>query len=198
MTHVRLFTVDADLADCEMAKKRKTEVNLFSPDDLMKIFGPAALDESSASIPLKELLISQSKQLAAFTVKNCHDAANILSEKPSRRLGGRRRLALEEKKFFEIARSVEQEFPRCECGFELLRRFRNNGITEFNALQNELRKEQLSAVEIESLLAARTPMGAAKLVVARSLPTQKKPKGLSPRTVHSSYSRYLRSKLPSV
>ena len=107
-------------------------------------------------------------------------------------------MALEKKSFFQIGRSVEQEFPQCERGFELLRRLRNHGITELNALQNELKKGQFSAVEIEALLTARTPMGATKLVVARSLSTKKKPNGLSPRTVHSSHSRYQRSKLPSV
>jgi hypothetical protein len=158
----------------------------------MKIFGPAALDESSAFVPLKELLILRSK-LAPSMVWNSHDAAN----RP-RRLGGRRRLALEEKSFFLIGRMIEEEFPRCKRGFELLRRLRNDGIVDLEALRNKLRKSEFSPVEIGALLTARTTMGATKIVVAKLRTTRTRPNGLSLRTVHSSHSRYLSSKLPSI
>jgi len=192
MAHVRLFTVDAVLVDCAMVRKRKAEVNLLSPADLLKILGPAALDESSAFVPLKELPILSTK-LAPSTVENSRDAAST-----SRRPGGRRRLGLKEKIFFRIGRMIEDEFPRCERGFKLLRRLRNDGILDLETLRKELHKGEFSAAEIGALLAARTAMGATKVVVAKSRSTPTKPNGLSLRTVHSYYSRYLSAKLPSI
>ena len=53
--------MDAHLVDCEMARKRKAEFNLLSPADLMKIFGPAVLDESIEYVSLKELPITHSE-----------------------------------------------------------------------------------------------------------------------------------------
>ena len=197
MTHAQLFTADAHLVDCELVRLRKAEVNFSSPADLKKIFGPAALDESNASTPLKELLVSRS-WLSASSVESVHAETNIPSEKLSRRPGGRPRLAVEDQCFYTIGCSVEQEFPRCKRGFELRRKVTNGGILDLNALRKEMKKERFSEVEIESVLIKRTPMGAAKYVVARQLSSEKKPNGLSLRTVHSAHSRYLRSKLPSV
>jgi len=197
MAHVHLFTADANFVDCQLVRTRKAEFNFFSPAELMQFVGPAVLDESSAHIPLKALLTSHSTVRVSM-VENHHDASKIPSEKPSRRLGGRPRLAVEDQSFYKIGRSVEQEFLRCERGFELRRKLTNGGVLDLNALRKEMKKERFSEVEIESVLIARTPMGAAEYFVARQLYSEKKPNGLSLRTVHSAHSRYLRSKLPSV
>jgi hypothetical protein len=189
MAHVQQFTADANLVDCQLVKTRKAEFNFSSPAELMQFVGPAVLDESSAHIRLKALLISRSTGRVSM-VENSHDAVNIPPEKSTRKLGGRPRLAVKDQKFSKIGRLVEEEAVQCERGFGLLRRSRNDGIRDLNALRNELSKNRFSAVEIEALLEARTPKGAAKLVVAKNM-------DLNPATVHSYCSRFLSSKLPS-
>jgi hypothetical protein len=190
MAHVQLFTADAKLVDCQLVRTRKAEFNFFSPAELMQFVGPAVLDESSAHIPLKVLLISRSTVRVSM-VENSHDVVNIPPEKSTRKLGGRPRLAVKDQKFSEIGRLVGEEVVKCERGFRLLRRSRSDGIGDLNALRNELSKNRFSAVEIEALLEARTPKGAAKLVVAKKM-------GLHPATVHSYCSRFRSSKLLSL
>lgn len=73
------FTASAVLADCEVVKKRKLEVQLSSPADLVKMFGPRALDESQASVPLNKLSARSDDETQAT-----RDGA---PEGPSRRQG---------------------------------------------------------------------------------------------------------------
>jgi hypothetical protein len=175
MTYAQLFTADAHLVDCEPVRLRKAEVQLFSPADLKKIFGPAALDESNAPTPLKELLISRS-WLSASSVESVCAETNIPSEKLSRR-AGRPALGVEDQRFYKIGCSVEQEFPRCERGFELRRKFTNGGILDLNTLQKEMKKERFSEVEIESALSmdscllsgGREPKSRSKEVIRASV-----------------------------
>jgi hypothetical protein len=54
------FTASAFLVDCTIARKRKLELQLSSPDDLAIILGPSALDESRASVSLKDLVADDS------------------------------------------------------------------------------------------------------------------------------------------
>jgi hypothetical protein len=54
------ISVGAYLVDCDVVKKRKAELQLSSPADLVRILGPSAFDESRAATPLKESSISHS------------------------------------------------------------------------------------------------------------------------------------------
>ena len=49
------FTASAMLIDCNIVKRRKLELELSSPADLVKLLGPRALDESLAYVPLNTM-----------------------------------------------------------------------------------------------------------------------------------------------
>lgn len=169
MTHTRsvvhgTFTGSAVLIDCDIVKERKREIQRSSPADLVKILGSRALDESRASIPLKELA--------------------------ARNVGGRKRVATERQRFYMIGCAVDQNVHRFELDFELLRELKSDGMWEPNALRKELMKNSVDSKEIDALLISRTPMGAAKRYVTQHLLGNK----VSLQTVRSSYSRYSKVK----
>ena len=107
--------------------------------------------------------------------------------------GGRRRLATERQRFYLIGLAVDQQFRKFEPAFKLLRELK---ITSDNWDVNELRikllRYNLPINEIEAVLQARTPRGAAKRFVAKSLTSRNHPNGISLQTVNSCYSRYLK------
>ena len=115
-------------------------------------------------------------------------------KKPATTGGGRKRLATEKQRFYVIGRSVDQMFPRLESAFRLLKELKiTNANWDLNACRIKLAKHHFTPKEIDALLHARTPMGAAKRFVAQSLANAKHPNGLSLQTINSCYSRYLKA-----
>jgi hypothetical protein len=123
--------------------------------------GPKALDESCGSIPLKGLF--------------------------AKRVGGRKRLAREQRSIFKIAYLVNHYVCHFKPRFEFLGNLKNRGRWELSALTRELTNDGLNPREIDALLASRTLMGAAKRYVAGR-------ENLSLQTVRSCYSRFLKTK----
>jgi hypothetical protein len=110
------------------------------------------------------------------------------------RSGGRKRLAKEKQRFYMIGRSVDQMFPRLESAFRLLKELRiTSANSDPNTLKNELLKRKINYQEIDAVLQAKTPMGAAKRFVGKSLTSRAHPNGISLQTVNSCYSRYLKA-----
>jgi hypothetical protein len=115
-------------------------------------------------------------------------------EKSATTRGGRKRLATEKQRFYMIGCSVDQMFSRFESAFRVSKEFKlANGNWEVNTLRSELVRHQFSSKEIDAVLQARTPMGAAKRFVAKSLTSRAHPNGISLQTVNSCYSRYLKA-----
>jgi hypothetical protein len=107
--------------------------------------------------------------------------------------GGRKRLPTEKQRFYLIGRSVDQMFSRLESAFRVSKEFKlANGNSDVNTLRSELVRHQFTSKETEAVLQARTPMGAAKRFVAKSLTSRNHPNGISLQTVNSCYSRYLK------
>jgi len=157
------FTASAVMVDCEIVKRRKREIQQSSPDDLVKILGSRALDESRTSIPLK--------QLAA------------------RNLGGRKRLATGKRRFFVIGCAVDQNVRHFESAFALLKKLKIGGTWEPDTLRRELMKYNFEPMKIDALLVSRTPKSAAKRYVRQCLLGNK----IGLQTVRSCYSRYLKA-----
>jgi hypothetical protein len=108
--------------------------------------------------------------------------------------GGRKRLATEKQRFFEIGCAVDEQFPKFQSAFRLLRTLKvTNRNLDPNELRTELIKYQLTYNQITALLNARTSMGAAKRFIAQSLTSRNHPNGLSLQTINSCYSRYLKA-----
>ena len=115
-------------------------------------------------------------------------------KKSSTTRGGRKKLVTEKQRFYLIGRSVDQMFSRLESAFRVSKEFKlANGNWDVNTLRSELAKHQFTPKEIDALLQARTPMGAAKRFVAKSLTSRAHPNGISLQTVNSCYSRYLKA-----
>ena len=114
------------------------------------------------------------------------------NKKPAKTRIGRKRLASEKQHFYLIGCAVDEQFRKFDPAFKLLRQLKIIHGNDLNTLRNELAKRHFAPKEIDALLYARTPMGAAKTLVAHSLANPKHPNGLSLQTIHSSYSRYLR------
>lgn len=110
--------------------------------------------------------------------------------------GGRKRLATEKRRFYLIGCAVDQQFRKFDPAFKLLRELKIVHGNDLSALRSELARRRFAPSEIDALLHARTPMGAAKRFVAQSLANAKHPTGLSLRTIHSCYSRYLKALKP--
>jgi len=109
--------------------------------------------------------------------------------------GGRKKLAIEKQRFHMIGLMVDEASPRFESAFRLKRELKianGNWDGSTTILRNELAKHNLTSKQIDAVLQARTPMGAAKRFVAKSLTSRKHPNGLSLQTINSSYSRYLK------
>jgi len=158
------FTVSAYLVDCEIVRQRKVEVQLSSPSELATILGHSALDESRASIPLKQLVANKA--------------------------GGRKQLATERQRFFQIGLFIDQHISQFKLGFKLLKQLKVDGILESNALRRELARHLFNVKQIDALLISRTPVAAAKRYATQCLPG----KEISVPTVRSCYSRYLKAK----
>jgi hypothetical protein len=108
--------------------------------------------------------------------------------------GGRKRIATERQRFYLIGLAVDQQFRKFEPAFKLLRELKIiGGNFDVNELRSILLRYSLTTKEIETVLQARTPRGAAKRFVAKSLTSHKYPSGISLGTVNSSYSRYLKA-----
>jgi len=108
--------------------------------------------------------------------------------------GGRKRLATERQRFYLIGLAVDQQFRKLEPAFKLLRELKITGVHSYvNELRSSLLRYNLNTNEIEAVLQARTPKGAAKRFVAKSLTNRAHPNGISLQTVNSCYSRYLKA-----
>ena len=108
--------------------------------------------------------------------------------------GGRKRLATEKQRFYMIGCLVDQMLPRFESAFRVSKELKLvKGNWELNTLRSELAKHHFTSTEIDAVLQARPPMGAAKRFVAKSLTSRNHPNGISLQTVNSCYSRYLKS-----
>jgi hypothetical protein len=80
-----------------------------------------------------------------------------------------------------------------ESAFRVSKEFKlANGNWDVNTLRSELVRHQFTSKEIDAVLQARTPMGAVKRFVAKSLTSRNHPNGISLQTVNSCYSRYLK------
>ena len=113
-------------------------------------------------------------------------------KKSAMKRGGRKRLAMEKQRFYMIGCSVNQMFSRLESAFRVSKEFKlANGNWDVNTLRSELVRHQFTSKEIDAVLQARTPMGAAKRFVAKSLTSRAHPNGISLQTVNSCYSRYV-------
>ena len=114
-------------------------------------------------------------------------------KKPATRRGGRKRLAVEKQRFYVIGCAVDEQFRKFGPAFKVLRELKIiDGNGNLNALRSELAKRRFAPKEIDVLLHARTPMGAAKRFIAQSLTNRKHRNGLSLQTIHSCHSRYLK------
>jgi hypothetical protein len=83
--------------------------------------------------------------------------------------------------------------PRFVSAFRVSKEFKlANGNWDVNTLRSELARHQFASKEIDAVLQARTPMGAAKRFTAKSLTSRTHPNGISLQTVNSAYSRYLK------
>jgi len=108
--------------------------------------------------------------------------------------GGRKKLVTEKQRFYMIGCSVDQIFSRFESAFRVSKEFKiANGNWDVNTLRSELVRHHFASKEIDAALQARTPMGAAKRFVAKSLTSRAHPNGISLQTVNSCYSRYLKA-----
>jgi hypothetical protein len=84
-------------------------------------------------------------------------------KKPATRRGGRKRLAVEKQRFYVIGCAVDEQFRKFGPAFKVLRELKIiDGNGNLNALRSELAKRRFAPKEIDVLLHARTPMGAAK------------------------------------
>lgn len=101
--------------------------------------------------------------------------------------GGRKKVATEKQRFYMIGSLVDQMFSRFESAVTFLKQLKVNGNSDLNTYRTELSKLKFTPDEIDSVLQARTPRGATKRFVAKSL-------RISLSTVNSCYSRYKASK----
>jgi hypothetical protein len=127
--------------------------------------------------------------LASILAANQDDplAAPPHKKSPTTR-GGREKLATEKQRFYMIGCLVDQMFPRFESAFSFLKQLKViNRNSDLNTYRTELSKLKLTHDEIDSVLQAGTPRGAAKRFVAKTL-------RISLSTVSSCYSRYKASK----
>jgi hypothetical protein len=123
-----------------------------------------------------------------------NDAAKAPPLKKTVRGGGRKRLAIEERRFYVIGCAVDERFRKFEPAFRLMRELKAiNRNWNLNTLRSRLSKLDFDPREIDAVLQARTPRGAAKRFVAQSLASRKNPNGLSLQTINSCYSRYLKA-----
>jgi len=113
-------------------------------------------------------------------------ALAVLLKKFTTSRGGRSRIATDKQRFYLIGSSVDQVIPRFESAFTFLKQLKVNGNSDLNTYRTELSKIKLTYDEIDSVLLARMPRGAAKRFVAKSL-------RISLSTVNSCYSRYLKA-----
>jgi hypothetical protein len=113
-------------------------------------------------------------------------ALALLPKKSAKSRGGRSKIATDKQRFYMIGSLVDQMVPRFESAFTFLKQLKVNGNSDLNTYRTELSRIQLTHDEIDSVLQARTLMGAAKRFVAKSL-------RISLSTVFSCYSRYLKA-----
>jgi predicted transcriptional regulator len=112
--------------------------------------------------------------------------------------GGRSKLPVEKRRFFQIGRAVEQEVPRLEAGLRLLSKLRQKSPTEPETWKLGLAENRYSSNEIDALLASKTAVGAAERVVARLLKDRRHPMGLRLRAVQEACARHRKAmKRPS-
>ena len=138
--------------------------------------------------------VARAKEAGLIPTNRNDIAAALAGKKPAAKHGGRKRLSTDKRRFYMIGCLVEQMFPRFESAFKISKELKiTNGSWDLNSLRSELAKHRYVPKEIDAVLTARTPMGAAKRFVARSLTSRAYPSGISLQTVSSCYSRYLQA-----
>lgn len=144
--------------------------------------------------------VSSASILASFKLPNLRatnsndPAAATPHKKRATTGGGRKRLTTEKRRFYLIGCAVDEQCRKFGPAFKFLRELKIiDSNCDLNACSIELAKHRFTPTEIEAVLQARTPMGAAKRFIAKSLTSHKHPNGLSLETISSCYSRYLKA-----
>lgn len=162
----------------------------------LDVFGVKERKLEWITSPRRKMLeqVSSAYVLARLKVSGSISPAASPHKKPATRGGGRKRLVTEDQRFYLIGRSVDQQLPKFEFVFKLLRELKIlGGDGDLNVLRSGLTKHHFTQNEIDIVIQARTPMGSAKRFVAKSLTSRAHPNGISLQTVNSAYSRYLKA-----
>jgi hypothetical protein len=167
------------LLDVLEVKKGRLEALALSRRRLLEMF-------SSAS------LLARIKQ-EGIIATNRNDPVAASPHTKSAKRGGRKRLASEKQRFYLIGRAVDEQFCKFDRAFKLLREVKIiDPNWDLNALRSELAERYFTSKESDAVLQSRTPLGAAKRFVAKTLASRAHPNGISLQTVNSCYSRYLK------
>ena len=144
-------------------------------------------DLGIASAARMVLAVACPKEAGLITADRYDAGAVLPKTNPATRRGGRKKLATDKQRFYQIGSSVDQMVPRFESAFTFFKQLKvTSGNSDLNTYRMELSKTKLTYDEIDSVLQAHTPRGAAKRFVAKSL-------RISLSTVNSCYSRYLKA-----
>lgn len=171
----------AYLVDCDIVKKRKLELQSFSPAELQTRIGESAFDESRSAIPLRNLL----EAVRDFsTSTTAHPSTDVDRAKNK---GGRKKLPNNKRSFHAIGVMVADAMPRMQKFMRLRNELSQDSSLNHDDIKSQLLRRGCGNCEVEAILESKTVAGAAKRLVACQ-------SHMSLTSVQSSYSRYIRQK----